>query len=317
MSFGSKGSQGAGPSGNVPDTLYSGVTSSPFGQPGDLSGSMSPGTQTPYGGLEQQPTNTFAPGAGPYGGLEQTPVSLPNLKSATQYNPNPYRQAVAQATSDPSNLSASLGGAALAQGNWNHGIGSEFGEVDNPKYGGYTEPNWNKGAWGDNIAGWDTKGVALPHVPRGTVVQVMSPSTGKSAYATVMDKGPGASTGAIIDLLAGTRADLGLERNFKGPIQYRIVGGPGTPMPAVAAQPSQVEPSQALTQAQPTQAPKKQQPPQQRPQRRPWKKMASKIAPSFASRPAELDFLRQSLGGLPYNQPAQPTQPQTDQTEAT
>src|SRR4029077_149974 len=41
-------------------------------------------------------------------------------------------------------------------------VGSEFGEVDNPARGGYTEAGWNVGAWGDTISGKDTKLIALP-----------------------------------------------------------------------------------------------------------------------------------------------------------
>ena len=119
-------------------------------------------------------------------------------------------------------------------------IGSEFGEVDNPARGGYTEAGWNVGAWGHEISGKDTKLVALPvsvlkgygdpaHKDFATKfnsqydIQVIDPKTGKAAVSQLGDKGPGASTGAGIDLTMGTRATLGLPENFKGPVQYRVV----------------------------------------------------------------------------------------------
>lgn len=119
-------------------------------------------------------------------------------------------------------------------------IGSEFGEVDNPARGGYTEQNWNVGAWGDTISGKDTKLIALPvstlkaYGNPGDAdfaktfnskfdVQIVDPKTGKAVVSSLGDKGPGASTGAGIDLTYGTRAALGLAEGFKGPVQYRIV----------------------------------------------------------------------------------------------
>lgn len=119
-------------------------------------------------------------------------------------------------------------------------VGSEFGEVDNPARGGYTEQGWNVGAWGDTISGKDTKLIALPVTTLKAYgnpgdsdfaktfnskfdVQIVDPKTGKAAISALGDKGPGASTGAGIDLTYGTRAALGLPENFKGPVQYRIV----------------------------------------------------------------------------------------------
>ena len=52
--------------------------------------------------------------------------------------------------------------AAIQAANQSAVIGSEFGEVDRPSRGGYTEPNWNIGKWGDNLEGFDNQGVALP-----------------------------------------------------------------------------------------------------------------------------------------------------------
>jgi len=124
--------------------------------------------------------------------------------------------------------------------------GTEFGEVDNPTYGGYTEAGWNRGAFGDDISGWDTTGFALPPSvlkPYGYgskdfgtkfnanyEIQAYSPATGKIVTGSLKDLGPGPKTGAGIDILAGSRAGLGLEKNFSGPIQYRIVPK-GTPVP--------------------------------------------------------------------------------------
>lgn len=115
--------------------------------------------------------------------------------------------------------------ADTSGGGWRSGVGTEFGEVDNPAYGGYTEAGWNKGAWGDNISGWDTEGVALPNVPHGTRVEVMNPENGKTTITTVKDRGPGKGTGADIDMLGGTRAALGLSKNFKGQVKFRVLSG--------------------------------------------------------------------------------------------
>lgn len=119
-------------------------------------------------------------------------------------------------------------------------IGSEFGEVDNPAHGGYTEQGWNIGKWGDPLHGADNQGIALPTSalrPFGNVdaadfaknfnanydVQIINPKTGKFVSAPLKDIGPGKSTGAGIDMLMGTRAALGFEPNFKGGVQYRVV----------------------------------------------------------------------------------------------
>src|SRR5260221_9136335 len=112
---------------------------------------------------------------------------------------------------------------------WKSGIGSEFGEVDNPAYGGYTEPNWNRGSGGANLAGWNTDGVALPDVPLGTRVEVRNDATGATTIETVKDHGPGQGTGANMDLLGGVISKLGLPHNYKGPISYRVVGGTQAP----------------------------------------------------------------------------------------
>lgn len=119
-------------------------------------------------------------------------------------------------------------------------IGTEFGEVDNPARGGYTEPNWNVGKWGDKLDGTDTTGVALPAnvlAQYGDLtdknfanqfnskfdVQVTNPQSGQSTTASLKDVGPGSTTGAGLDMLMGTRSALGLNENFKGPVQYAIV----------------------------------------------------------------------------------------------
>jgi hypothetical protein len=128
--------------------------------------------------------------------------------------------------------------------------GTEFGEVDNPAYGGYTEPGWNKGAFGHPLTGWDNPGFALPPSvlkPYGYgskdfgakfnqdyEIQAYSPDTGKIVTGPLKDLGPGPGTKAGIDMLGGSRSALGLERNFSGPIQYRIVPK-GTPTPEGAS----------------------------------------------------------------------------------
>jgi rare lipoprotein A (peptidoglycan hydrolase) len=109
-------------------------------------------------------------------------------------------------------------------GGWKSGVGSEFGEVDNPAHGGYTEPNWNKGAGGASLEGWNTEGVALPNVPLGTRVALRNDATGVTTVTTVKDRGPGQGTGADIDMLAGTRSNLGFPQNYKGPVSYRVLG---------------------------------------------------------------------------------------------
>jgi hypothetical protein len=130
--------------------------------------------------------------------------------------------------------------AAIQAANQNAVIGSEFGEVDRPSRGGYTEPNWNIGKWGDNLEGFDNQGVALPgdvlrnygnHNEQNFArdfnnqydVVVTNPRTGQSTIAPLKDIGPGKSTGAGLDLLGGTRSALGLPQNFKGPVTYAVV----------------------------------------------------------------------------------------------
>ena len=118
--------------------------------------------------------------------------------------------------------------------------GTEFGQIDNPARGGYTEQGWNIGAWGGDIAETKTPFVALPTSVLSKYgnpsdskfaddfnskydVQVTDPNTGKTVVATVRDKGPGAKTGAGIDMGWGTREQLGLQPGFSGNIGYRIV----------------------------------------------------------------------------------------------
>lgn len=163
-------------------------------------------------------------------GSPLSPMSVPvaaaadaAAKSAAAATPTTTDTSSSAAARSPSQVEPS----SQIGGNWTTGIGTEFGEVDNPAYGGYTEAGWNKGKWGDNISGWSTEGVALPNVPRGTVVEVRNPKTGATTTTIVKDAGPGAGTGANIDMLAGTRAALGLPRDFKGQVQYRIVSMPG------------------------------------------------------------------------------------------
>jgi hypothetical protein len=127
----------------------------------------------------------------------------------------------------------------MALGDFTSVVGSEFGEVDNPKYGGYTEAGWDKGAFGESLSGWDNQGFALPpsvlkpygygsknfasNFNQNYEIQVVNPATGQVTTGPLKDLGPGAGTGAGIDILAGSRSALGFGRNFKGPVQYRIV----------------------------------------------------------------------------------------------
>jgi hypothetical protein len=129
-------------------------------------------------------------------------------------------------------------------------VGTEFGEVDNPDYGGYTEPGWNKGAFGHSLTGWDNPGFALPtkvlkpygygtkdfaaNFNQNYEIQAYSPDTGKVVTGPLKDLGPSPGAKAGIDMLGGSRSALGLERNFSGPIQYRIVPK-GTPTPESAS----------------------------------------------------------------------------------
>jgi hypothetical protein len=129
-------------------------------------------------------------------------------------------------------------------------VGTEFGEVDNPDYGGYTEPGWNKGAFGHSLTGWENPGFALPpsvlkpygygskdfasNFNQNYEIQAYSPATGKVVTGPLKDLGPAPGAKAGIDMLGGSRSALGLERNFSGPIQYRIVPK-GTPTPESAS----------------------------------------------------------------------------------
>src|SRR4029077_21148025 len=118
--------------------------------------------------------------------------------------------------------------------------GTEFGEVDNPARGGYTEAGWNTGAWGANIADKSNPMVALPYSVLNNYgnpkdkdfgsnfnskyeVHVVDPNTGKVVVASLGDAGPGAKTGAGLDMTWGTREKLGLPVGFSGNISYRVV----------------------------------------------------------------------------------------------
>jgi hypothetical protein len=125
--------------------------------------------------------------------------------------------------------------------------GTEFGQIDNPTRGGYTEAGWNVGAWGGDLADTKSPFVALPPAILGNYgnpndkdfadkfnskydIQVVDPKTGKVVVSSLRDKGPGAKTGAGIDMSWATREQLGLQPNFSGDISYRVVPkGTGTP----------------------------------------------------------------------------------------
>jgi hypothetical protein len=124
--------------------------------------------------------------------------------------------------------------------------GTEFGEVDRPTRGGYTEPNWDVGARGAKLSGTDAEGVALPlavlknygntgdkdfidNFNSKYEVQVVDPKTGKYVSAPLKDYGPGEKTGAGLDMLYKTRNDLGLPQNYSGQIGYRVVAKGSAP----------------------------------------------------------------------------------------
>jgi hypothetical protein len=122
---------------------------------------------------------------------------------------------------------------------WTPTIASEFGAVDDPSRGGYTEANWNVGAWGDDIGSTEAKGFALPTSFLSNYGDPSSKdfkslfnskydiearsSDGRVARGPLMDKGPGVSTGASLDMLYGTARELGLPENYKGQVSYRVV----------------------------------------------------------------------------------------------
>jgi hypothetical protein len=126
---------------------------------------------------------------------------------------------------------------------WNNTRGTEFGEGDNPVHGGHSERNWDTGAWGDSLRGWDNAGAALPaNVLRqfGNLqdknfannfnskyqIVVKNPVTGQQTVATLKDTGPGESrirAGVGIDLLPGTRTAIGLRHGASDHVQYTIV----------------------------------------------------------------------------------------------
>jgi hypothetical protein len=127
--------------------------------------------------------------------------------------------------------------------------GTEFGEIDNPARGGYTEPGWNKGAFGASLAGIGNEGFALPpsvlkpygygqkgfatNFNNNYEIRVVNPATGQSVTGPLKDIGPGPGTGAGIDMLWASREKLGYQPNFSGQVQYEIVpkgsGGSGSP----------------------------------------------------------------------------------------
>ena len=171
---------------------------------------------------------------GSYEALQQLGIEFPGTgRSAPVFQPDAPARAIGRATLVQQPTQKDTTGLTSV-------VGSEFGEVDNPARGGYTEANWDIGKWGHPISGKDTKLVALPQSvlkSYGQVndpkfadkfnanyeVQVVNPDTGAAVAASLGDIGPGASTGAGIDLTWGTRQQLNLPTNFKGRVQYRIV----------------------------------------------------------------------------------------------
>lgn len=118
---------------------------------------------------------------------------------------------------------------------------SEFGAVDNPALGGYTEPNWNVGKWGADIASTEEQGIALPEsvlrqygnpnhpefqksFNQNYQVDLLNPQTGETAASDVplKDFGPGRHTGKGIDLMYATARSMGFPVNEPGQVGFRI-----------------------------------------------------------------------------------------------
>jgi len=191
-----------------------------------------------------KPTDTYKGTSIPIATVSQFMPDIPDVQKAPMVSGQPgYPPIPAQPIQKP---------GQVGQADSNIGLttvrGTEFGEVDRPSRGGYTESNWNIGARGADLSGWNNEGVALPFsvlnkygntndkdfidkFNAGYEVQVVDPKTGKTTTTSLKDYGPGKSTGAGIDMLAGTRNNLGLPVNFSGDISYRIVPR-GTSQPA-------------------------------------------------------------------------------------
>jgi hypothetical protein len=171
------------------------------------------------------------------GGETKTPPAAttpPAAPGETKTPPAETKAAPSETKSAPSETKPGKPGKVIGV------VGSEFGEVDNPTRGGYTEAGWNKGAWGDRLDGENNRGFALPpsilshvdyHGQKGYgqefnskyEIRVHNPKTGAITTGPLKDLGPGKSTGASIDMLWGSRKDLGLDTNFKGAVNFEIV----------------------------------------------------------------------------------------------
>jgi len=161
--------------------------------------------------------------------------------------PGPWDNDPAVAVADPV-VDSSSGNAPASSAPWQNDpiasqsvIGTEFGYNDNPAFGGYTEPNWDVGKWGENLNTKDTVGVALPakvlnqygdwrndpnfadDFNSAHQVLVTSPKTGRSTIAKLADAGPADRLNAGIDMMYGTIDALGLPHGSSHNVNYAIV----------------------------------------------------------------------------------------------
>jgi hypothetical protein len=187
----------------------------------------------PTGAPAQKQQYFLNPATGSYEPLQTQPPAAP---APTFLNPATGSYEPLQ--KQPPAGVQTTGGASTT--GWNATTGTEFGAIDDPARGGYTEPGWNKGKWGGNIADKTTVGVALPQSVLSKYgdpnhsnfasdfnskyqVAVRDPATGKTVYASLQDYGPSASLNAGIDMMWGTIDALGLNHDSAHHVEFQIV----------------------------------------------------------------------------------------------